>query len=334
MEKIRSTLLLTFDYELFLGRSGHVRQCLIEPTSRILKILSKYNATATFFVDALYLLRLKDVNKADYDVVEKQLKMIVAQGSRIELHIHPHWYDAVYDGVTNEFVLSNVSRYKHSSCQKMVLATMFRDSVFLLNSIARSVDASYSVQAFRAGGWCLDPFTDIKSYMVEYGINIDSSVLPGMSCEISHQSYDYTDISQDVPYRFEDDEHISKEKGAFLEVPVSMYKYRPYQKVMHFIKGKILKKTYTYQGDGKMSYNMKRKSLKEGIDYLLKTTIVPFSIDGFCHIPSRSELRKKSIWTLVGHPKTLTEYSFYALEYLCKNMYSVSAISDKILIDE
>ena len=59
------TILLTFDYELFLGvrntSSGAVEDCLIEPSNWILEVLSKHKITdAVFFVDTLHLVKLKD----------------------------------------------------------------------------------------------------------------------------------------------------------------------------------------------------------------------------------------------------------------------------------
>ena len=55
-------LLLTFDYELFLGgKSGTVNNCLIKPTDLILKLLKKNNLSSIFFVDTIYLYRLKEI---------------------------------------------------------------------------------------------------------------------------------------------------------------------------------------------------------------------------------------------------------------------------------
>jgi peptidoglycan/xylan/chitin deacetylase (PgdA/CDA1 family) len=63
----KRTVLITFDYELFLGeQSGIVHQCLIEPTNKLLDCLNKYAFKAVFFIDTVYLLRLKEVS-AEYD---------------------------------------------------------------------------------------------------------------------------------------------------------------------------------------------------------------------------------------------------------------------------
>lgn len=55
-------LLITFDFELFLGsKSGSVENCLIIPTIEIMRLSKKYNFKTIFFVDTLYLHRLKEV---------------------------------------------------------------------------------------------------------------------------------------------------------------------------------------------------------------------------------------------------------------------------------
>ena len=52
---MKKNILLTFDYELFLGsRSGTVDNCLIIPTSKILEVLKRHGAKAVFFIDTSY----------------------------------------------------------------------------------------------------------------------------------------------------------------------------------------------------------------------------------------------------------------------------------------
>src|SRR5690348_16235613 len=91
-------LLITFDYELFLGeKSGSVEKCVIEPSKKILTLLSKYNAIAIFFLDTTWLLKLKQVSeshpaaKESFTKVVLQLQQAVKNGHYIFNHLHPHW---------------------------------------------------------------------------------------------------------------------------------------------------------------------------------------------------------------------------------------------------
>ena len=62
---MRKDLLLTFDYELFLGeKSGSVDRCLIEPTNELMRVFDKYRIkNAIFFVDTTHLLRLQEMSE-------------------------------------------------------------------------------------------------------------------------------------------------------------------------------------------------------------------------------------------------------------------------------
>lgn len=76
----KKLLLITFDYELFLGeRSGSAQECLISPTDIIMESLKKFDLKAYFFVDTVYILKLKEealkhsLAKADLDRITTQL---------------------------------------------------------------------------------------------------------------------------------------------------------------------------------------------------------------------------------------------------------------------
>jgi hypothetical protein len=87
-------IILTFDYELFFGcNSGTVKKSILEPTEKILMALNDVKGSAVFFIDYLMIKRLlneNDQTKNEANQIIEQLKKIIAQGSRIELHLHPH----------------------------------------------------------------------------------------------------------------------------------------------------------------------------------------------------------------------------------------------------
>ena len=58
MENDNSILLLTYDYEMYLGKSGSIEKCLLEPTDSLLTIFKKW-IFRYFFVDTTFLLTLK-----------------------------------------------------------------------------------------------------------------------------------------------------------------------------------------------------------------------------------------------------------------------------------
>ena len=56
-----ANIFVTFDYELFFGvQTGTAENCLLDPTNRLIQMAEKYQARFTFFVDVLYLMKLKE----------------------------------------------------------------------------------------------------------------------------------------------------------------------------------------------------------------------------------------------------------------------------------
>lgn len=230
-------LLITYDYELFFGvKSGTVKKSIIEPTNFILSDLERYGFTGTFFVDYLMLkyLKLADGQRAIDDLIEieNQLKDIVKRGHRIELHIHPHWVDAKYNG-DGTWDYTNYSHYSLDSFSEEAIINMFVEGVQLLTNIAREVDPSYEICAFRAGGWAVQPFQKLAKAFKAANIRIDSSVAYGAYYKCAYSCYDFrNDLVKDKnTYWFNDDVLEPLPSGFFLEVPIASFRRYTFYRV-------------------------------------------------------------------------------------------------------
>ena len=100
---MKKYIIFSYDYELFFGKkSGTVLETLIKPTNLLLDGMDKYGFKGNFFVDWQMLKYLKQEGSkrtlSDYNLIVSQLRAIIKRGHRIELHIHPHWVDAKYNG--------------------------------------------------------------------------------------------------------------------------------------------------------------------------------------------------------------------------------------------
>ena len=133
-----------------------------------------------FFVDWQMLKYLKEVNTKktifDLNMIINQLKDIIERGHRIELHIHPHWIDAKYNG-DGTWNFSDFQHYSLNRFTEEEIIDMFVEGTSLLTSIAHEVDLEYKIVAFRAGGWAVQPFSLLKKAFNKSGIKIDSSVV-------------------------------------------------------------------------------------------------------------------------------------------------------------
>ena len=181
---MKKTIILTYDYELFFGdHSGTVSKTLIEPTNLLLEQFEKSNLKATFFVDYLMIkylgLNTDERSRSDLHLIQEQLKDIIRRGHRIELHIHPHWVDAKYNG-DGTWNYCNFSHYSLNSFTEEEIIKMFVEGCEILHLLARSVEPDYKIVAFRAGGWAVQPFSLLKKAFLSADIRIDSSVSYGI----------------------------------------------------------------------------------------------------------------------------------------------------------
>ncbi len=223
---MKKALLLTFDYELFLGaRSGGARECVLDPTDATLEILNRHHARGIFFVDTTWLLRLRETSharaQADFVVVADQLRRMAADGHEVFPHIHPHWLDAVYLESRNEWELSNPSRYRFHCCTMQERAVLFDASVNLLKEIITPAVPGYAPDCFRAGGWCIQPFCDFKPLFEKHKIRYDMTVLGGFYAFTDAQYFDFTKWPGKNVYRFDDDICIESPDGPFTEFAIT-----------------------------------------------------------------------------------------------------------------
>ena len=215
-------ILLTFDYELFFGKNvGTVGNCLIKPTDELLNLFQKIGASATFFVDTIFLKRLSEINeqKRNFREIVQQLTNIVKSGCRIEPHLHPHWGDAIYKEGT--WLLPSYEHYTLHSLDITEVRNLLAWSLDFLTDIGRKVQKSYKCLAHRAGGFKISPFEELSKVFLDNHILVDSSV--GSRIFIKHKTYSisYPNLPT-PPYRFSTDPCKPDPLGAFMEVPISV----------------------------------------------------------------------------------------------------------------
>jgi len=317
-------IILTFDYELFFGiKSGTVEKTLIVPTNLLLEAMDKNGQKGIFFVDWQTLKYLKEANTertlSDYMLIVAQLQDIVRRGHRIELHIHPHWVDAKYNG-DGTWDFTDYSHYSLYSFSQEEITSMFREGTQTLNSIARVVEPSYRVIAFRAGGWTVQPFNMLREGFKEAGIKIDSSVAIGAYRESPFFKYDFREVKTTCmsAYMFENDVTVEHKNGNFFEVPISSYRrgfiYRVYDKLFR----DLLKRYATPITDGTHKRNDLPPSQKTSVAMVTMSRMCPLSV-------LRSIRQQKgNLITLIDHPKDYTYSVKWCLWLIGKKYRSIT----------
>ena len=311
---MKKKILLTFDYELFFGnKSGTPEKCLFEPTDKLLTIFNEHGIKATFFIDVLYYMRLLE-SEATIGVAKKireQLQAIVSQGSRIELHLHPHWLDAEY--VEGEWRFPSYQKYRLQSLAKKDVSKLFDEGTEILEEIARDVFPEYKVMAFRAGGFCIQPFSLLKQGFIDNNIIIDSSVAPGLFEENNSRTYDFRLAPNLSFYTFSDDPNEFNRGGPFIELPISTYKVNLIFKILAKITRMIEGKSEVHQGDG-VGIPLRRSWWHKFMSEVRMITLDGRIYPG--ELIRQINASKREMVTVIAHPKSLSSLSFECISQL------------------
>lgn len=306
-------IFLTFDYELFFGpETGTVEKCMIEPTKRLLELAGK-NVRMVFFVDVGFLVAMERyavqypemgsiLNKVRF-----QVKQLVDRGHDVELHIHPHWEKAQY--VDGKWVIDAMGSYRMNDFSADEQNQLFNTYKSYLDELV-----GYKTSAYRAGGWCIQPFHPMKDLFLSEGIKFDSSVMPGVKYESEHYKFDFSRAPGKCSYRFDTDVLVEEMDGPFTELPISTWKYTPSFFWNLYVRGRMAPSRHKMIGDGQFIPQPGRK--KQG---LTSGALNHVSCDGYYAsvlLKSYKSFIKqgRENMVIIGHPKGMTEYSFAALE--------------------
>ncbi len=221
-------LLLTFDYELSLGRNFlPPDQVLFGPTTRVLEICDRHSVRATFFPDVCSVWAHRAVGLDDYaDKFEAQMKGALSAGHDIQLHLHPHWLSSIF--VNGEWLISTDKMYLHElgfEGEDSAGALIGR-GIRYLNDLLCPVSPGYACNGFRAAGLALQPHEkEIIAALWENGIRVDTSIPKGLRMKIDTIFNDYRRVPARANWRMgpQSGIEIEAEEGV-LEFPVISFK--------------------------------------------------------------------------------------------------------------
>lgn len=322
------TIFLTFDYELFFGEdSGSLEKSILKPTNLLLDTLKECKAPATFYIDTIYIEKLLEYNLLDeYELVKLQIQRMIKEGHRVELHLHPHWYDAIYIPETKRWKFPTYEHYRLHSYDEKDIEIIFDKSVELLYNIVHEVDSNYKFYSYRAGGWCIQPFDKIKPSLEKHGIFVDSSVAPEMHYDSKAQYFDFRNSPQKSIYKFSDNPIIEEINGDFIEIASSVFEMNFIEKILN----KLLKKysNHMLYGDGKGIVVVNRGNLFSRFK-TSKRIITLDDISNFIIIYFINKISYKNT-IFLSHPKFLTDYSFKSI----RKIASLKSIHFKVINKE
>lgn len=309
----------TFDYELFFGKpTGSVEKCILEPTERLRELSRMYKAPFTYFVDAGFLLKLHELGtnfpelQLQHEKIVSQLRNLMNEGNDIQLHIHPHWELSDYED--GEWHIPQDKGYRLDEFCKAEAAEIFKKYKYHLDEVI-----GRKTIAYRAGGWCIQPFEHILKVFKSTGMHYDSSVVPGMKFQSGVYNIDFSHAPNYLDFWcFELDPTKVNRNGTFVEIPISGYEYKPLFYWELYLLGKINKSRHRFVGDGNYIPQPGRK-----FQTLTQAQWNHVSCDGYYSkkllsvAKSFKEKNRKHL-VVIGHPKSMTAYSFDKLEQFLK----------------
>lgn len=321
---------ITFDYEVYLGtETGTVEHCMIIPTDKLREVSHKYNMYYTFFVDVLFILKMKEYIEyvpsleCDYYKIVDQLKSLSNEGHDLQLHIHPQWYYSSYDVKKTAWNL-DFDHYKISDCSLCDVEIMFYKSCEFLHDITGKNPIAY-----RAGGYSFPKDKKLLMVLSKHNLKKDSSVLMLEKSNTRFQSYNYTKINKFETYFFDDDINIPRENGFFKEYPISAiiipHIYRFFVNKYLFLSCKNELKIF---GDGKgigCKLSNEERYQKSTFNKLTNKIAMRASLD-FTNsywldmIKRNVKKNNQHLLVIIGHPKMLTMYSLKKLDSFLSNL--------------
>jgi len=328
-------IILTIDYELFLGKqTGSVYDTIIKPADNLLNILEKNNSKMTVFWDVLhyYALNKNIINnpelKEDISLIKNQIINFVKKGHDVQMHIHPHWLDAVYKNGIWKFNYDKFDIHSLDNYSEKEGSISINDCISLAKQIMENlilpIKPDYKVSAYRAGGYLIQPFQDLKSVFIEKGIYIDSSVCPNMAYNNGVFSYNFLNYPNGILYKFKDTPKIPDNTGVFIEIPVKTIVINPliniYFKILRRIKYPNIENKRT--GTGASTFSKSKNIIIKKFILLFISKTEQLTTDSsfnekFNYILSKSE----DFSTMILHPKLL-------------NNHTLSLLKNKILTDK
>jgi len=303
---------ITLDYELFFGlKSGSAKECILDPTEKLLAIAEKHGINLNFFVDSGYLLALEKYSKRypsvgyEKEQVFSQIKRIVRAGHDCQLHIHPHWEDSYHDGDNWRM---NTERYRLDQFSPAQIKQII-ESYF---SILKEVSGNSPI-AYRAGGWCLPLWDLLTDTFKKLGVWIDSTIYENGYMEEGAIRFDFRNAPALDQWLFENDPFKTDPYGSFMELPISSTRTSPLFFWNLYIKGRLNRSLHKSMGNG---VPVAQKSIKKKL--LTEYSYQAVSCDGYFSGMLQEQFNKRNktndSMVIIGHPKAQTLFSLEKLD--------------------
>jgi len=194
---IKIYIILTDDWELRGDGSGDPTQIQFRPLQKLARIFAERSIRGSFNAEVMQQLTFRSFQdryphlKDWADEWERVVTEAFRQGHDFQLHIHPQWKGAVYDG--KRWILpAPWSILEHP---RVDAARMIAEGIKLLQGLLQPIRPGYRCVSFRASAWCIAPSGFMLDLLASQDIRFDMSIVRGISCN-SPVQLDYRHVEE------------------------------------------------------------------------------------------------------------------------------------------
>lgn len=236
-------LVLTDDWELRGDGSGNMRSLQFETLRQLCAIYEEFGLRGTVNAEVMQqLCHLREGQRypklaALADEWVQVLGSTLQRGHDVQLHIHPQWSQARYDG-RRWFVEGDwsITRYGPQETRDIVshCKTYLEDTL-------RAFQPQYRCLSFRGGAWSLAPSPHLLDILSDLGIEVDVSICPGLKYEHPVQ-LDYTQVERDLrPFYpcMQDARRVASTPQKLICVPVHSFPSHPLPMIFRRMLGRV-----------------------------------------------------------------------------------------------
>ena len=192
------------DWEVRGNGSGDPRVLQFEPMRRLVKIFNNHGIRGSFNVEVMQQLTYRDLQRRfpELKVIADEWEQVVVesfrQGHDIQLHLHPQWCGANYQGHGNWKLDGDWSILNYPNLQ---IRAMLLSGKQYLETLLRKIDPAYACVSFRAGSWCAAPSDSLLPILSDLGFVFDMSIVAGIRNDTPQVKLDYTQCEEPfAPY--------------------------------------------------------------------------------------------------------------------------------------
>lgn len=206
--------IFTIDYEIYGNGEGLLGELVYEPAKRLKAIFDKWNTHFVVFVEVAELETIEANNTDDaIERVKQQVRDFYRAGYEIGLHLHPQWYNALYE---NGKWFLDYSEYNLCIQPRERIIQIVDRSIGYLRRLLGAPD--FTPLSFRAGNWLIQPTRTMAQVLYERGFKVDSSVFKG-GRQHQHNLDFRPALKNGYFWPFADDVNVASPQGWLVEFP-------------------------------------------------------------------------------------------------------------------